>query len=249
MPTDQSDGTSAGGRGPSRRVFLIAAAAVLAAAVLVSVLLGGSHSSRRPSPAVTEARDAAERSSVRSAAVYLGVSPAEIRRELRSGQTLAQIAASTPGKSAEGIVQALLRRRTAALTAALASGRITSAQERAQLAALHARAAAEVNREHGAGAVAGAAHVAASYLGRPVKQLRKEVAEGRSLAEIANSTPGRSAAGLTAKIIAADRARIAAEAHAGKLTPAAERVLLASLPKRAALRVNAAPSPAATPAG
>ena len=72
---------------------------------------------------------------------HLGVSPAEIRRELRSGQTLAQIAASTPGKSAEGIVQALLRRRTAALTAALASGRITSAQERAQLAALHARAA------------------------------------------------------------------------------------------------------------
>ena len=187
-PTPAAGGGSAAGR-PGRRVFLVAAAAVVVAAVILSFLLKGSHSSRHASPAVTEAREAAARSNVRTAASYLGISPLQLRKELRSGRTLAQIAASTPGKSPQGIAEALGRSREAALSAALAGGKISSAQEREQLAALHARTAAEVSRAHGAGKVAGAAHAAAAYLGIPVQQLRREVEKGHSLAEIAELDP------------------------------------------------------------
>src|ERR1700722_14219039 len=43
-----------------------------------------------------------------SAATYLGLSPAELSRQLRGGKTLAQIAASSGGgKSAQGLAEAL----------------------------------------------------------------------------------------------------------------------------------------------
>jgi hypothetical protein len=60
------------------------------------------------------------------AASYLGVSPAKLRSERRQGKSLAQIAASTRGKSVEGLKAALMAAAQRRLNAAVASGRITA---------------------------------------------------------------------------------------------------------------------------
>lgn len=58
---------------------------------------------------------------------YLGLSEAEVRTQLASGKTLAQIA-KDQGKSVDGLVQALVKDAEAKIDAAVASGRLTSAQ-------------------------------------------------------------------------------------------------------------------------
>src|SRR5205823_6434367 len=54
--------------------------------------------------------------------------------------------------------------------------------------------------------------IAASYLGLPQAQLEAELRSGRSLAQIADSTPGRSVAGLIDALIAHKRERLAKRA-------------------------------------
>jgi hypothetical protein len=69
-------------------------------------------------------------------AAYLGVSTDVLKHELRSGQTLAQIANATPGKSAQGLVDYLVAQAKAKLDAKVAAGRLTPAQENDWLAKL-----------------------------------------------------------------------------------------------------------------
>ena len=70
---------------------------------------------------------------------YLGISAATLRSDLATGQTLAQIASATPGKTTDGLKAAVLAKAKTRLDAAVASGAITSAQESARLARLSAR--------------------------------------------------------------------------------------------------------------
>ncbi len=175
-----------------------------------------------------------------TAAGYLGISTTQLEGELGSGKTLAQIADATSGKSAEGLVEALV------------------AAKKQQLADVQAnlvrRVTAEVNRaggpRHGlhrgpGGAGAGASHgrnlfasphhlgfTAAGYLGMTAAQLQSEVKSGKTLAQIAAATPGRSKAGLVAALVAAKKAKLAALVHAGKLSQAKEQRLLVNLEKR-----------------
>ncbi len=67
-------------------------------------------------------------------AQYLGVSPATLHSDLKSGKSLAQIAASTPGKSAEGLKAAVTAGEKTLLAKAVSSGRITSQEEQERLA-------------------------------------------------------------------------------------------------------------------
>ena len=249
MPTDESSptaqaGDGAGARRPGRRVYLIAAAALVTAAVLLALVLGAfsGHHASNSSPSATAG--GVGQAGVRAAASYLGMPPAQLRRELRSGRTLAQIASSTPGRSAAGLEQTITQARAAALAAAVSSGRLSSAREKTLLADLHKQTAAEVQHRRVNGGAAGAVPITASYLGLAPGQVRREEAEGRSLAQIADATPGRSASGLTARIIAVERIRIARQARSGRITQAAERQLLASLEQRVTTRVNAAPKTA-----
>jgi hypothetical protein len=62
-----------------------------------------------------------------AAASYLGLTEAELRTQLASGKTLAQIA-KDHGKSVDGLVQALVKDAEAKIDAAVASGRLTSAE-------------------------------------------------------------------------------------------------------------------------
>jgi hypothetical protein len=65
---------------------------------------------------------------MRAAATYLGVSPKTLRAERRAGKTLEQIAAATPGKSAEGLKAALLADAKQRLATALTRGIVTPQQ-------------------------------------------------------------------------------------------------------------------------
>ena len=67
-----------------------------------------------------------------AAADYLGLTPAELRAQLESGKTLAQVAADR-GKSVDGLKAAILAGAKKELDAAVAAGRITSAREQAML--------------------------------------------------------------------------------------------------------------------
>lgn len=68
-----------------------------------------------------------------AAASYLGISTDELRSELRSGKTLAQIA-TAHGKTADGLVDALLAAAKQRLDQAVADGRLSSDQEQTMLA-------------------------------------------------------------------------------------------------------------------
>ena len=86
----------------------------------------------------------------------------------------------------------------------------------------HARQAGIVSGARSAqrGALAGAA----AYLGVSATHLRSELKTGKSLAEIANATSGKSEAGLVAALEASEKAQLAAAS--------------ASLPRRVAAEVN-----------
>jgi len=82
------------------------------------------------------------------AASYLGLTEAQLRSDLESGRTLAQIARSR-GKTADGLVQALATAARKRLDAAVSAGRLTRAQEQSILADLRGRLTAFVNGKAG----------------------------------------------------------------------------------------------------
>jgi len=63
-----------------------------------------------------------------AAATYLGISEADLRTKLQSGQTLAQIAAATAGKSRDGLIAALVADENAKIDQAQKDGKITADQ-------------------------------------------------------------------------------------------------------------------------
>jgi hypothetical protein len=63
-----------------------------------------------------------------AAATYLGTTEADLETKLRAGQSLAQIANATAGKSRDGLVNALVADATAKIDAAQTAGRITADQ-------------------------------------------------------------------------------------------------------------------------
>ena len=76
-----------------------------------------------------------------AAATYLGTTTADLQTKIRAGQTLAQIANATPGKSRDGLVGALVSDATAKIDAAQKAGTITADQATQQKANLSTRIA------------------------------------------------------------------------------------------------------------
>jgi ribosomal protein S20 len=66
--------------------------------------------------------------SLAAAATYLGMSEADLQTKVRAGQTLAQIANATAGKSRDGLFNALVVDATAKIDAAQKAGTITADQ-------------------------------------------------------------------------------------------------------------------------
>ena len=76
---------------------------------------------RGPGPNVTG-------DSLAAAATYLGTTTADLETKMRAGQTLAQIANATAGKSRDGLVNALVADATTKIDAAQTAGKITADQ-------------------------------------------------------------------------------------------------------------------------
>ncbi len=66
--------------------------------------------------------------SLGAAATYLGTTTTDLQTKIRAGQTLAQIANATAGKSRDGLLSALVAASTAKIDAAQTAGTITADQ-------------------------------------------------------------------------------------------------------------------------
>jgi hypothetical protein len=169
-----------------------------------------------------------------AAASYLGLTTDQLKTDLQSGKTLAQIADATGGKSAAGLIDALVAAETKELDAAVSAGKLTQAQEDTITANLKQRVTALVNGtfpargEHRFGRHAELS-AAASYLGLTVAQLRTQLEAGKTLAQIADATSGKSAAGLIDALVTATKTKLDAAVSAGKLTQAQEDTITANL--------------------
>jgi hypothetical protein len=79
-----------------------------------------------------------------AAANYLGLTEAQLRSQLEGGKSLAQVA-TAQGKSVDGLVDALVNAAKQRLDSAVASGRLTQAQENEMLSGLRDRITNLVN--------------------------------------------------------------------------------------------------------
>lgn len=94
--------------------------------------------------------------SAATAAQYFGISEATLHADLGAGQSLAQIATATPGKSVAGLKAAIIAAETTRLNTAVSAGRITSQQEQQRLSNLSSRIDALLQRTwNGGGAWTG----------------------------------------------------------------------------------------------
>jgi hypothetical protein len=86
-----------------------------------------------------------------AAATYLGLSESELFQQLQSGKTLAQIANGTSGKSAAGLIDAMVEAQQSEIDAAVNAGMMTQAMADQITANLKARVTTMVNGSFGPG--------------------------------------------------------------------------------------------------
>ncbi len=202
-------------------MLAIAAAAVAAAVVIIAASGGGS--------APRHGGD--QGSAVQVAAGYLQLPAQEVRRRLRAGETLGEIAASTKGASRAGLIEAVYAARSQQIRAR----HLTPAVERAELRALRRELVAQVDR---ARRRAGLRRTAALYLGLSEAELRSKLAAGRSLAQVAAATPGRSRAGLIDAIVTPRRTALRRAVKEKQITLVAEQAAAAKLRSRAERQIS-----------
>lgn len=65
---------------------------------------------------------------MQTSADYLGLTGEQLKEQLKSGKSLARIAAATPGKSRDGLIATLTKAAEAQIKAAVAAGTLTPAQ-------------------------------------------------------------------------------------------------------------------------
>jgi hypothetical protein len=134
------------------------------------------------------------------AATYLDTTVAALQSQLRSGKTLAQIAGATSGKSAAGLIAALVADAQAKL----------GGNAPPDLAQHITDLVDGVHDLHGPGGRFPGLEAAATYLGTTADALRTQLQSGETLAQIANATAGKSAQGLIDALVADARTHITA---------------------------------------
>ncbi len=143
-----------------------------------------------------------------AAASYLGTTTANLITQLQAGKTLAEIAGATSGKSVAGLVSALVAAEKTELAAAVTAGKLTQAQADTISATLQQRFTDFVNGVRPAGGgpfghgPGPGLDAAATYLGISETSLFTQLRAGKTLAQIADATTGKSAAGLIAALVA-----------------------------------------------
>lgn len=188
-------------------------------------------------------RDAAKREGVEikrifanlfeSSAKYLGLTAGDLKTKL-PGTSLAAIANSTPGKTRAGLVADLQNGVNAAVDSALAANKITKEQSDKTKAEAPAQIARFVDNVYAQRApkpnvtktralsvvqfVGDVVSAAREYLGVPQADVIKALREGKSVGDIANTTPGKSRDGLVAHVTTVANTKIDKAATDGKIT-------------------------------
>jgi hypothetical protein len=202
----------------SRKLVAVVTAASVAGAIGAGVAAGA----KKPhAPALL----------LRAAAQYLQLDRATLAKDVRSGRTLAQIAAGR-GKSVDGLEAAMVAAVRTKLDAAVSAGRLTSTREQRVLARVQEVVGRLVNARLAARPAARARllGLAAHYLGIKPKTLAAEI-EGKSLGQVATAH-GKTVAGLKAALLQPFQARVDKAVAAGRLTPAAAQARLARISAR-----------------
>ena len=180
-----------------------------------------------------------------AAAGYLGTTTDGLLAQLQSGKTLAQIADATSGKSSSGLIDALVAHEKTEIANAVAAGKLTQAQADEITATLTQRVTDLVNGKvqvHGPGfgfrEGGDPLAAAVTYLGTTTDALRTQLESGKTLAQIADATSGKSASGLIGALVASEKTDIAKAVTAGKLTQAQADEITANLTQRVTDLVN-----------
>jgi len=82
------------------------------------------------------------------ARAYLGVTGAQLIKELRSGKTLGSVAETTPGRSREGLSKALFAARERQLESAAQAGRLSESAARVRLSHIQRRVERVLSKTH-----------------------------------------------------------------------------------------------------
>ncbi|MDX6425274.1 MAG: hypothetical protein QOD52_679 [Gaiellaceae bacterium] len=179
-----------------------------------------------------------------AAATYLAIPQADLLTSLQSGKTLAQVAGATSGKTVAGLIDALVAAEKTELAAAVTAGRITQPQADQAAAGLTARVTAEANGTepaHGPGGPGGRGHhgpggddfsAAATYLGLTETALATQLQGGKTLAQVADATSGKSASGLVDALVAHETTELDAAVKAGQITQTQRDALVSTLKAR-----------------
>jgi hypothetical protein len=157
---------------------------------------------------------------------------------------IVETAAKDLGVTSTELKAALKKALSTRVDAQLQAGTITESQATAMKARIDSDSFAifgplggprgdGFGHRHGAGLAS-----AATYLGLTEAELRSSLGSGKSLADVAKATDGKSVDGLVAAIVAAEKKQLAAAAAAGALTEAQEQEILASLEERVTDMVN-----------
>jgi hypothetical protein len=170
------------------------------------------------------------------AAAYLDLTPVALRGELRSGKSLAQVAAAK-GKSVDGLESALSTALRSKIQAAKAAGKIDTAradrllQRAPRLVERFVNATARARAQRARAARGGLLKAAATYLGVTNAQLATELRAGKSLAQIA-AAKNKSVDGLKQALLAALKQKVDAAVAARRLEAARAQRLLERAPAR-----------------
>ena len=160
------------------------------------------------------------------AADYLGVSVSTLQSDLKGGKTLAQ-EATAKGKTASGLVDAIVAAEKKVLDAENGAGWITDAQETNLLANIKDAVTDLVSNGPGvpAGARVGLLQTVADYLGLSVGDLLTDLKAGKSLADEAKAK-GKTADGLVQALLAPLKTDLDKRVTAGDITAAQESAIL-----------------------
>ena len=215
-------------------IVLLALAIVIGSASAVAVAKAPGKSSPKAAKA--------QRGLLQAAATYLGVTPAALRTELRSGKSLAQVA-TAEGKSVDGLKAALVAAIKTKVDAAKAAGKLDAARaarllDRApRLVERMVNAKPRARAQRARAARGGLLKAAATYLGVTNAQLVTELRAGKSLAQVATAK-SKSVDGLKQALLAALKQKVDAAVAAGRLDAARAQKLLERAPAHIERLVN-----------
>src|SRR5256886_934445 len=153
-----------------------------------------------------------------AAATYIGITTDQLRTELGTDKSLADVAVAH-GKTRDGLIQALV---TASQTS------ITTLVDQKGIGAQRGPGGG------GRGIIGDQLSVAATYLGTTTADLQTKMQAGQTLAKIAAATSGKSRDGLVAALTTDAKAKIAAAQTAGTITAAQATQLTNDLATRIA---------------